>query len=309
MATEDEGMERARYLAAAAVAALLCSAGPAAQELQPRAYWPLPRDSNTLIIGYQRTQGDVLVDASLPVDGVEARADFLLVGYQRTFDLFGRTASVNLNQPFADSSTSGIVGGQFVRRDVNGLADFRARFAVNLKGAPSMDRAGFLAWLRNPQTIVGASVLVQAPTGQYDADRYINLGTNRWSVKPAIGLIAPLGSGWALESELGAWLFGANDDFLGRTRRQDPILSAELHAVRARRNGFWISIDANFYDGGQTEVGGVKSDDRLRNSRLGATILVPIGKGNALRGSISTGLVTSSGSDFDVLTLAYLRVW
>lgn len=302
-------MSRAGYLAVAAIAVVLCSAGAQAQELQPRAYWPLPRGSNTLILAYQRSQGGVLSDPSLPVSGVDSRADFLQIGYQRTFALFGRTASLNLSQSFADSSTSGFVDGVYLRRDITGLADFRARLAVNLRGAPSMDRAGLRQLLRNPTTIVGASLIVQAPTGSYDADKLVNLGGNRWAVKPALGMIVPLRGGWAFESEFGAWLYGANDDFLGQTRHQDPILSVELHAVHARPKGAWYSIDANFYAGGRTRIDGDRADDRQRNSRLGVTVLVPFSNGNALRGSVSTGIVTSSGGDFDILQLAWLRVW
>ena len=103
-----------------------------AQELQPRAYWPLPSDTNTLILSYQRSQGDVLLDPSLPVTGVDARADFLQIGYQRTFDLFGRTSSLNVSLPFSDSTTSGLVNGTYVRRDITGIADLRARLAINL---------------------------------------------------------------------------------------------------------------------------------------------------------------------------------
>lgn len=302
-------MIRTRFAAALVFAPLLFSAATFAQELQPRAYWPLPRGSNTLIIGYQHSQGDVLVDPSLPVAGVRARADFLQLGYQRTFSMFGRTASVNISVPFADSTTSGIVNGEFQRRDITGPTDIRARLSVNLRGAPSMDRAGLVELMRNPEPIVGASIIIQAPTGSYDADKLVNLGTNRWSAKPALGLIVPLGGKWALESEIGAWLFGANDDFLGRIRHQDPILSAELHLVRANLKGNWLSFDANFYAGGRTEVDGVESDNRQRNSRLGMTVVVPLGRGRALKGSVSTGAVTSSGGDFNVLTLAFLRVW
>ena len=148
-----------------------------------------------------------------------------------------------------------------------------------------------------------------APTGSYDADKLVNLGGNRWAVKPALGMIVPLRGGWAFESEFGAWLYGANDDFLGQTRHQDPILSVELHAVHARPKGAWYSIDANFYAGGRTRIDGDRADDRQRNSRLGVTVLVPFSNGNALRGSVSTGIVTSSGGDFDILQLAWLRVW
>ncbi len=45
-----------------------------------------------------------------------------------------------------------------------------------------------------------------------------DLGTNRWALKPAVGMIVPLHPTWLFEIEVGAWLFGDNDDFLGETR-------------------------------------------------------------------------------------------
>ena len=53
------------------------------------------------------------------------------------------------------------------------------------------------------RTLVGVSLTVAPPLGQYDDTKVINLGTNRWSVKPEIGLsraCGPLGrrdDGWA----------------------------------------------------------------------------------------------------------------
>ena len=70
----------------------------------------------------------------------------------------------------------------------------------------------------NPQTIIGASLLIQAPTGEYESDKLINVGTNRWAAKPAIGMMWPIRPTWLLEVEVGAWIFGDNTDFLGETR-------------------------------------------------------------------------------------------
>jgi hypothetical protein len=127
-----------------------------------------------------------------------------------------------------------------------------------------------------PHMIVGASLLVQAPTGNYQADKLINIGTNRWSIKPAIGVIWPVHPTWLLEFEVGAWFFADNDDFLGETRKQDPILSTEVHLIKRFRPGFWASLDANYYVGGRTSVGDSEKANLQRNSRLGATVVSPI---------------------------------
>ena len=290
------------------VAVLFCITAYA-QELAPRAYWPLPQGTNVFVLTYQHSSGDIVTDASLPITGVDSDIDYLQFSYQRTFSWLGRTANVQLSVPFSQGVTEGSVAGVFRRRKTSGMTDARARVSINLKGAPSMDAAGFQALRANPETIIGLSLLIQAPSGEYQPDKVINLGTNRWSVRPAIGVIWPLGPGWLLEFEIGTWFFGDNNDFLGQTRSQDPIVSTEFHLIKRIRPGLWASLDANYYVGGQTNIGDNEQANLQRNSRLGATVVFPIKGRHAVRGSFSTGAATKSGGDYEILSLSYIFAW
>jgi hypothetical protein len=189
------------------------------------------------------------------------------------------------------------------------MADARVRLSVNLLGAPTMDVAGFQALRAEPRMIIGASVLVQAPTGGYEPDTLINAGTNRWGVKPAVGLIWPVRPTLLVEFELGAWIFSDNDNFLGTTRQQDPILSSEFHLIKRFRPDFWASLDVNYYVGGRTTVDQAQRADLQRNSRVGGTVLFPFKGRQAIRVGFSTGIVTKSGGDFDSFSLNYLYSW
>ena len=281
----------------------------AAQELVPRAYWPAPTGTKLFVASYQYSDGDVLTDPSLPVEGVESTIEFLSLTYQQTFDWFGRTTNLQLNLPYAWGDAQGFAEGEFRTRSISNLADARARLSVNLAGAPAMDRAGFQALRANPKTIVGASILVSMPTGDWESDKLFNTGLNRWAIKPEVGVIYPLRPRWLLEFDAGVWFFGDNDEFLGETREQDPIGSAEIHLIKRVRPGFWASFDINYYWGGRTEVGGARRDDRQENSRVGATFVWPFKRQHALRIAASVPLKTSSGGDFDTLTVAYAYVW
>jgi len=288
--------------------AFLCG-NAVAQDLVPRANWPTPNGTNVLVLAYQHSTGDIVTDASLPITGVDSSINYLQLSYQRTFSVSGRTATVQLSKPFSEGKTEGIVEGVRGLRKTSGMTDARIRFAINLRGAPAMDIAGFQALRADPGIIVGASLLVQAPTGEYEEDKIINLGTNRWSVKPAIGAIWPIGPRLLFELEIGVWFFSDNDEFLGQTRKQDPVLSSEIHLVKRIRPGFWASLDANFYTGGRTNIGDVKQADLQRNSRVGATVVFPMKQRHAIRSSFSTGVATSSGGDFNMYTLSYLYAW
>jgi hypothetical protein len=280
-----------------------------AQELAPRAYWPAPNGTNVLSIAYQYSSGDIVTDPSLPVTGVESKLNLLQLSYQRTFSLFGRTANAQLGLPYTNGTSEGFVDGEFISAEPTGYGDVRGRLSVNLRGAPTMDVAGFRELTAKPETIVGASLLIQAPTGRYNPDKLLNVGANRWAMKPAVGAIWPLHPTWLLEAEFGVWFFGDNDEFLGVTREQEPIYSSEFHLVKRLREGLWLSLDVNYYIGGRTIVDSDQRADLQRNSRLGFTLFKPLKNRHALRASYSTGIVTASGGDYSTYSLVYVYAW
>jgi len=275
----------------------------------PRAYWPAPVGTNVLVLGYQHSRGDIVVDQSLPVSGVDSSIDYLQLSYQRSVDVLGRSAAFQISQGFADGTTSGFVEGERRTRRTVGPLDTVGRFAINLIGAPTLDTEGMRELRAAPRPIVGASLTVSVPTGEYDEDRIINLGTNRVSVKPEIGTIVPIGAGFLLEADLGVWFFEDNEEFVGATRKQDPVWNAQLHLIRRFRPGFWAALNANFYGGGRTRVGGERNSDLQRNSRLGATLVYPVARGQALRFALSTGTVTETGGDFELFSVAWIRAF
>jgi hypothetical protein len=291
------------------VAALLAASTIHAQELVPRAYWPSPVGTNVVVLSYQYSGGDVVVDPSLPVTGVDSSIDYLQLSYLHSFALAGRTATASIIQAVADGTTQGFFQGQAFTRRTVGASDTIGRLAVNIAGAPAMDREAFVAMTRDPEMIVGASLTVSAPTGQYDDDRVLNLGTNRWTVQPALGLIYPLTNTLLLEFETGVRFFQDNDDFLGQTREQDPVFSTQVHLIKNLRPGFWVALDANFYHGGRTRVDGERNRDLQRNSRFGATLVYPLAKGHALRFGASVGTVTETGGDYDLLSVAWIHAF
>jgi len=279
------------------------------QELAPRAYWPAPKGTNVVVVGYQYSTGDIVTDPTLPITGVDSKINFAQLSYQHTLSLFGRTANVQFNVPYTWGSSNGFAEGEIRNRHISAFADARVRLSVNLRGAPTMDMVGFQALRAKPRTIIGASVLVQAPTGGYEPDKLINAGTNRWAVKPAFGLIWPVRPTLLVEFELGAWIFGDNDNFLGTTREQDPILSSEFHLVKRIRPGFWASLDVNYYVGGRTTVGQDLRADLQRSSRIGGTVVFPVKGQHAIRVGYSTAIFTKVGGDFENFSLNYFYAW
>jgi len=269
----------------------------------------MPNRTNLVAVGYQYSTGDVVTDPTLPITGVESEINFLQVQYLRSYSLFSRTANVQFSVPYTWGESEGFAEGQFRSGQNSGMADSQLRFSINLLGAPTMDVAEFQALRAKPRTIIGVSLQIQAPTGDYDADKLINTGTNRWAVKPGVGIIWPLRPKLLLELDIDAWIFGDNDDFLGMTKQQEPLVSAEFHLVKRIRPGFWASLDLTYYIGGRTTVDNELRDDKQENSRLGVSMVFPFNGGHAVKATLSTALSTSAGGDFDNFSLNYLYIW
>ena len=162
-----------------------------------------------------------------------------------------------------------------------GQGDVNTRLTVNLVGFPAMDTATFVK--RGPRPGLGASIVVNVPAGQYLSGKVINLGANRWSYKPELGLTLPFGERWLFDTYVGVWLFSDNDDYLGGTRTQAPLVTTQVHLSYNLSRRAWAALDGTFYSGGRTTVNETAQAERQNNPRIGGTIALPIANRQSLR--------------------------
>jgi hypothetical protein len=287
-----------------AVCILLIASSARAQDLEPKAYSASPVGTAFLVLGLARSTGSVLTDPTLPVSDVDAKiggAPFA-VGY--TFGLADRLALVTAALPYAWGTISGTVGEEERTITRSGLADARIKLSVNLIGNPAMPLGEFVKAPR--KVIVGTSLLVTAPTGQYDREKLINLGTNRWAIKPEVGVAVPMGH-WDFDAYVGVWLFTDNDEYYpgSRTRSQDRVVAWQGHASYTIRPRLWVAADATWYQGGGASVDGGAPTADMNNSRLGATVSFPMGRFQSFKVAYSSGVAVRTGTNFRTLAVGY----
>jgi hypothetical protein len=282
-----------------------------AQDLEPRSYTNVPVGLNFLVAGYAHAEGSVSTDASLPLEDAELEQTSLLMAYSHVFALLGRVAKADLIVPYSFLEGSAllvdpVLGDQRVERDVAGYGDPRVRFTWNFIGAPALTLE---QWQRRPDDlVVGASVQVGIPAGRYDDDRIVNLGANRFSVKPELGISKSWGRA-SLELAAAATFYEDNRDFVGMTREQDPLYAFQGHLIWAFRRPVWLAVDGTYYRGGDTRVGRRKKDDLQRNTRAGITLAFPLGVHHSAKLYASWGVSERIGGDFDVLGFAWQYRW
>ena len=301
-------MIRTHYLVVVMATGLIITTSDIqAQSLEPRAYSNAPVGLNILLVGFQNPTGALLFDPALPVEDINADIDMGFLGYVRTLDVAGKSAKVGVLLPYARFSADGFFDGNFATRDTSGLADPAVYFAVSFYGAPALSLKEFNNFQQD--TIVGFTFKLTAPLGKYDPDKIFNIGTNRWSFEPGIGVSQAIGN-WILEGSAAVAFYTANNNFNnGKTRQQDNVYSTQFHAIYSFPRGIWVAISATYYTGGTTRIDGVVRNDLQQNWRTGFTLALPVNANHSIKLFGSRGISTRTGNNYDTAGIAWQYRW
>jgi outer membrane putative beta-barrel porin/alpha-amylase len=287
----------------------------AAQDLAPRAYLITPVHTNAVTVIYSFYDGSLLFDGVLPITGATARVSVSVFSYTHSLRFFGRSANLSASLPYAIGNFRGTVTGAEANAYRSGQLDSAFRFSVNVKGGPAMALHDFLNWQQ--KTLVGVSLRVVAPTGQYDPTKLINYGANRWAFKPEIGLSRRWGH-WVLDTYGAVWFFTKNHDFFSRnafspgtnTQTQKPTYAFEGHLSYDVKLRLWASLDGNYWFGGRTSLNGVENPNTMqKNSRIGGTVSFPVSKHQSFKFSYNNGAYIRYGGNFQSISVAWQYSW
>ncbi len=287
-----------------------------AQDLAPRAYVISPLHFNTVTLTYSFYDGSINYNGVLPATGATGRYSVPILSLYHSFSFFGRSANVVGTLPYAVGDFKGTAFGAEVNLHRSGMLDSVYRFSVNLKGGPAMTPQEFVKWKQ--KVLLGASLKVSAPTGQYDPTKLINWGANRWAFKPEFAYSQRFKGKLVADGYFGVWFFTPNNDFWSRnafypgtrTQSQAPVSAVEGHLSYDFKQRLWASLDVNFWYGGTTTLAGVENSlSTQRNSRIGGTFSVPISKHQSLKFSYSDGTYIRFGGNYQNVSAAWQYFW
>ena len=288
---------------------LLLSAGLIkGHDLEPRLTAMAPTGLNFAAASYAYSNGNILTDVALPVDDLEATIHSIGVAYVRTFKLFGRLnkfdavasynfAKWNLDAYEEDTSTTRI-----------GFGDPFLRWSIILVGGPALTPGEFAnATLKKFR--LGFGIRVRVPIGQYDPERALNIGLNRWMVKLSLGSAYQLKK-MLFELKFATWFYAPNYDFYGgNVIRQQPIFSLQTHWSYVFRPGLWLALSFDIYGGGELSLNGGEYKNIIENTRAGVALAIPIAKQHAIKVALNLGTSARFGANFTTLAIAYQFMW
>ena len=193
------------------------------------------------------------------------------------------------------------------RRSDSGAGDVRLKLEVNFLGARALDRTELGDYQQ--RWIAGASLQVVVPTGDYEPDKLLNLGSNRWTLRPEVGFSRALGK-WSLEGAASVWFFTDNGDFFGGNElSQRPLHVLKGHVVHSFRPGFWTALGAGWGNGGQTTVNDIPRQTLQSNWRFNWTLAYPVTPSQGLVFSLGSAVTRGAGGDYDTVSFAYQYAW
>ena len=291
----------------------------AAQDLAPRAYIITPVNSNAVTLTFSYYTGGLNFNGTIPITGATGTYYVPVFSLYHSFGFFGHSANVTASLPYAVGNFSGMALGKEGSIYRSGLLDFSARLSVNLIGGPAMAPKEFAKWKQ--KNILGASLKIIAPTGQYDPTKLINWGINRWAFKPELGYSRRLGN-WLIDGYGGVWFYTTNSASFSRPvplpQTEEPIGSFEGHlsydfsGVRRakKRLRAWASLDGNFWFGGVTSLNGIRNlDTKQTGSRIGGTVSLPYTNHQSIKVAYSDGTYVRFGGNYQNVSVAWQYSW
>ena len=269
--------ELRRVLAAAIALAVFCPL-LAFGQVPPRFYWKSLAGANAVPVIYQDISGNFnpLDPAHMVSPEAEIDAEVVTAGAAMMLPLFDRTATIALLETMGRLSSTTEAGGETAGERARGYGDPMLEFGINVIGPSAiMDIPDMIRY--EPKFSLDLIADLYFPVGEYDSERALNLGQNRWYGRVGAPVVWQLGA-WVpgqrttLEVLPSLWLFGDNTDFMGETLSTDPTFQLESHLTRDLTGSLWTSLDATWQTGGKATVGDGEEGDSIDTLGVGFTL-------------------------------------
>jgi hypothetical protein len=283
----------------------------AAQDLAPRAYVITPVHSNAITITWAFYDGGLNFNGTVPITNATGTYYVPIFSYYHSLSFFGRSANITASLPYAVGNFQGDLSGQSRSLYRSGLLDSSFRLSVNLMGGSAMQPKEMTKWKQ--KKLLGLSLKVIAPTGQYSGAKLINWGSNRWAFRPELGYSERWGH-WVLDGYAGVWFYTANSAYYAgpvtKVQNEAPIGALEGHLSYDFKPHLWVSLDGNFWWGGIASLNGIQNlETKQTGSRLGGTASFPISKHQSIKVSYSNGTYIRFGGNYQSVSVAWQYSW
>jgi hypothetical protein len=290
-----------------------------------RAYWKA-RDG-TQVVSFQYLNLDMQASGAQQFDpahfiypDTDTDADIAIASWARHMTMFNRPSSVAVNIVGGSVDAEVDITSDFLppsgvdpSQSTSGYGDPSVMLDVNLFGTPPLKSTVDLLNYE-PTFTIDAAVMLAIPIGEYDDDKVVNMGLNRWYGRVALplkyhfGVFSP-GYKSSLELIPSVWLFSENDDFAGQKLENDPMWQLEGHLTHDFTPSFYASLDMLYRGGFQSEIDGDEMGDELNIGDLGFTVNYQLTDNAVIRAGYSSNIFGDSDLDSSLIRIQFVYGW
>jgi len=315
----------------AILAIILLLSGPVlAVDDGARAYWKGRAGTHGVSFQYlrldlQASDSKQFAPGQYIYANADSEASIFVANYVRHMTLFNRPSSLSFAVAGGDVDVDvntkapvqflppGITAGTAFSQSSTGFADPSAQLVVNLFGTPPL-KANFDLLNYEPTWTFDAAVMLGVPIGEYDDNKLVNLGLNRWFGRIAFPLKYHFGvftRGYMSSFELtpSVWLFAENDDFMGQKLENDPMWQIEAHLTHDFTPNFFGSLDLLYRSGFQSEIDGIDVGEDLDIGNLGFTLNYQVTDNLAIRTGFSSNVFGDDDLDNSMVRIQFVFGW
>jgi len=283
-----------------------------ALDAEPRQWSHLPMGLNYFGMAYAHTKADIFFDPALRLEDVEMELNTVAGKYIRSFPLLGKSTRIDITQAYQEGKWTGKLDGVPGSVSRKGWSDTIVRMAMNFYGAPPLTGKAYRTYRSNVKNgiILGTALQLRLPTGNYKKDKLINLGKNRYTIRPQLG-ISYTHSKWITEATGEVAFFTNNNEFFdGNKLEQKPLFIGQVHLIRNFSPGFWASLSLAYDYGGEKRINGIDKNDREQNVASKISFAYPINHASGIKISyIVTRTKESTGLDSETLAASASLAW
>lgn len=287
---------------------LSCLSPVLAQDLEPRRWTPLPLGTHVVGLGYAYTGGDLAFDPVLRLTDTDTERHTLVVSHVNSFSIADKLVRFDAIVPWHNAEWDGQLNGESKTRGISGFSDPTFRLSINLAGAPAAKPREMREYMKSRpvNTVVGAAISVTVPLGDYDEDKLLNLGQNRYIIRPQIGMVHSRGP-WSYELTGSVFFFSDNDDFFNDSKReQEQVYTIQSHLIHTFQSGTWASLSAGYARGGVSEINGDSKDNEIGNFLSALSMGFRVAKSQSIKIAYLNGQTRrDTGIDFDSLVVGW----
>lgn len=269
-----------------------------AGESDPRDALPAPGGTDAFLFYYRNISGNQLnVNGNVSTRNAELNMNLGIARYVHYWAFGPWTVAANLIQPFGSVHTE--LGP--LDEQASGIGDTTGNVTV---WYPLLSKNDNMFWL-------AAGLYVAAPTGQYNNDKFINMGANRWNYRIEVVPVAWKYKAFSLEVVGNVDFYTDNDDYTVNhlTLKQDPLYSAFGHITYDVTKTFWVGASYFLHTGGETKINDVEQNDSVTEHKLMFTTAFQTTAQTQLMLQYATDVHMSDGVSTNAIQARFAYFW